>query len=499
MKIMLLQTPWSGSSAGKFKKVSRRYALYPPIGLMYLSSFIEEHGHQADILDLEVDELSIDDLCNNIKESKADIIGITTSTPVFRVVQIYAEILKKRLGLPIVVGGPHITALKGETFTNEFDFGVANEGEFTLLELMNELEGNKDFSKIDGLIYRGNNKVIVNKPRAFIEDLDLVPFPARHKIDPSKYSFEVPGKGVIPVLTTELTRGCPFQCVFCSEPMNTGRRLRVRSPKNVVDEIIDAKNKYGINHIFLLDSTLTANRKLAEGFCHELINRDANITFEGQTRANLIDESLIKLMKQAGLIRLNFGLESSDKNVLKLMKKQIEPESIRNAFRLCKKFKISALCGTMMGNPGDTKETIIKTALFVRSIPEIRYAPMAIAVPYPGTELYEMAKQGLHGLKLLKSDFRYYTRYAGGVMEVNGMLPQELLKLQRRALVIAHLTPSKALGLITHFGFFNMMSSVFNLLKSEIVTFFGGHDPFRDNIDDDNTTLKNLGIVNDDK
>ncbi|MEE8574452.1 MAG: radical SAM protein, partial [Thermodesulfobacteriota bacterium] len=461
---------------------------------MYLAAFVEERGHEVSLIDLEVEPMDFGELCEKIKEFKADIIGITTSTPTFYIVQAYAKNLKEALGLPIVVGGPHITALKDETFTEEFDFAVANEGEYTLVELLNEMEGEKNYAKINGLIYWKDGKIKLNPVRTFVSDLDSLPFPARTKIESDLYSFEVPGKGFIPVATIELTRGCPFQCVFCSEPINTGKLLRKRSAKNVVDEIFHVKKDFGIDHFFMLDSTLTVNRKLIEGFCNELIKREANISFEGQTRANLIDEELLLLLKKAGLNRLSFGLESSDEEVLALMKKKVPPESIREAFRLCKKHDISTLCGVMMGNPGDTRETILKTAHFVRSVPEIRYAPMAVAIPYPGTELLYMAAHNMHGLKLLESDWHRFSRYAGGVMEVDGMGPGELIKLQRRALFIMHLTPSKIMGLIQHFGFINLLGVGLKMLKNELILLLGGSEPMLTSIESENTTLKNMGL-----
>jgi len=493
MKVFLIQTPWSDSSYGEFKNISRKYASYPPIGLMYLAAFVEKNGHKADILDLEVSPLSFEELCEKIARSGAGLIGITTSTPIFHIAQEYAKALREKLKLPIVVGGPHISVLKDETLTEEFDFAVMNEGEHTLLELMNEMEKNNNFEKIKGLIFREGGLVRMNPPRPFIDDLDLLPFPARRKIDIYKYAFEVPGKGFIPVATTELTRGCPFSCVFCSESLNTGKKLRVRSVKNLVNEMLEVRREFNISHFFMLDSTLTINRKLIESLCSELIENRTDITFEGQTRANLIDESLLELMKKAGLVRLSFGLESSNKNVLKLMKKEVDPNSVKEAFRLCKKLNISALCGTMMGNPGDTEKTILETARFVRSIPEIRYAPIAIATPYPGTELFYMAKNGLHGLKLLETDYRKYSRYAGGVMEIDGMKPIDLVRLQRKAMVIMHLTPTKIIGLIQHFGLFNLVSMVLKMIKNELVAMLGGSDAVLHKVKDENTTLKNLG------
>lgn len=495
MKIVLLQTPWSGVTAGELKKIQKRFTFYPPIGLMYLASFLEKNGHSADIIDLEVECLDLKKLLDRIIQAKADIIGITSTSPVFYIAQAYAKVLRENLRLPIVVGGSHVTVLKDKALTEEFDFAIMNEGEYALVELMNEMSRERNYSKINGLIYRQGDQIKANPQRTFIENLDSLPFPARHKLDPYKYRFEVPGKGFIPVVDIELTRGCPFHCVFCSEPLNTGRKLRSRSAKNVVDEIKEVKEKYGIDHFFMLDSTLTLNRKLIEDFCHELIRRKVNITFEGQTRANLVDEPLLDLMKKAGLSRLSFGLESADKKVLTLMRKEMDLESVRKAFYLCKKVKISTMCGTMMGNPGDTKETILATAWFVRSIPEIRYAPLAIAIPYPGTELFNMAQIGMYGLKLIQSDYKKYCRYSGGIMEIDGMKPAELVKLQRKALFIMHSTPSKLIGLIQHFGLLNLICIVLTIIKNEIITLFVGSDPSLTRIEDENTTLLNIGLI----
>jgi len=347
----------------------------------------------------------------------------------------------------------------------------------SLLQLVNALNAKSDLSKVNGLIYRVSGKVIMNPACAFIEDLDALPFPARNKLNPDKYKFEVPGKGFVSVASTALTRGCPFQCVFCSEPLNAGRKLRCRSAANVVSEMRWIKDNLGIKHIYMLDSTLTVNRALVMEFCRQLIDCKLAITFEGQTRANLVDQPLLELMKQAGLVRLSFGLESVDKEVLRLMRKDIDPEDLRRALHLCRGLNITTLCGAMMGNPGDTRQTILKTARFVRSTDEIVYAPLAIAIPYPGTELFKMASLGMHGLRLIETDYRKYARYAGGVMEIDGMAPAEIVKLQRRALIIMHSSWKKVIGVIKHFGFINLLRIAVKIIWQGIVAKITGTEP----------------------
>jgi anaerobic magnesium-protoporphyrin IX monomethyl ester cyclase len=493
MKIALIQGPWSGTTGGPLRRFSNRFVSSPPMGLLYLAACVERHGHQADVLDLEVDDSTPEQLAHRVQASGVDLIGMTATTPVFFIVQAYAQRLRE-LGLPIVLGGPHVTALKQEAFPEQFDYAVTHEGEHTLVELMNTLALAGDVTELAGLIHREGGRPRVNRQRAFIEDLDSLPFPARHKLNHQMYCFAVPGKGIVPVANMALTRGCPFRCAFCGEPQNTGRRLRSRSPKNAVDEMAAIK-ELGIDHVFMVDSTLTVNKSLIEQFCRELISRKLGMTFEGHTRANLVDPPLLELMKEAGLVRLAFGLESTDPRVLRLIHKEIDPQDVRNAVGLCKRLKIAASIGTMMGNPGETRKTVLATARFVRSAPEIRYAPMAIAVPLPGTELRSLAEQGRHGLKLLETDYSRLTRYSGGVMEIDGMSPAELLKLQRKALIIMHSTPSKLWAVIRHFGFMNLGFVLMGMARSELLSRFTGRDPVLTSVADENTTLKNLGLL----
>ena len=500
MKVALIQTPWSDHSGGPLKKFATRWVSSPPLGLLYLAAYLEQNGHHVDVYDLEAEYLTPPELCAKLTGTGVQFIGLTATTPVYFITVAYAEHLRA-LGIPMVVGGPHITALETEATTggpeieipDAFDYALTHEGEYGLLQLITALETGGDLSTIDGLMWRDGDRFIVNQPRKFIEDLDSLPFPLRHKLNPKLYRYEVPIKGIVPVANMALTRGCPFLCAFCGEPFNGGRKLRMRDPKAMVDEM-ETVLALGVDHVFMVDSTLTANRKLLRAFSEEMIARKLPMTWEGHTRANLVDRPLLDVMKAGGLTRLAFGLESVDKHVLKLMEKEIEPEDVKAAVRLCKSMEIRATIGTMMGNAGDTRETILRTAWFVRSVPEIRYAPCAIACPLPGTPLRRQAEQGVGGLKLLDPDYSKLTRYSGGVMEVNGMSPRDLLRLQRLALLIMHSTPRKFVFIIMHFGFFNLLTVLWNMVKSEFTLRLKGYDPVMREVADQNTTLQNLGL-----
>src|SRR5215470_4065151 len=500
MRVALIQTPWSDHSGGPLKKFAQRWVSNPPLGLLYLAACLEEHGHQVDVYDLEAEYLTPPQLGEKLTRDGVQLNGITATTPVYFITVAYIEYLKQ-LGLPIVLGGPHITALETEATTggpevelpDAVDYALTHEGEYGMVALLDALDRKSDLLAIRGLMWRDGDRLIRNEPRNFIDNLDALPFPDRRKLNPLLYRFEVPIKGMAPVANMTLTRGCPFLCAFCGEPFNGGRKLRMRDPQAMVDEM-ETIQALGVDHVWMVDSTLTANKKLLQAFSEEMIKRKVKMTWEGHTRANLVDKPLLEVMKAAGLTRLAFGLESVDKHVLKLMEKEIEPEDVKKAVRLCKSLDIRATIGTMMGNAGDTRETILRTAWFVRSVPEIRYAPCAIACPLPGTPLRRQAESGIGGLKLLDADYSKLTRYSGGVMEVNGMSPRDLLRLQRLVLLIMHSTPRKFVFIVMHFGFFNLLTVLWNMVKSELSVRLKGYDPVMREVADQNTTLANLGL-----
>jgi len=227
-------------------------------------------------------------------------------------------------------------------------------------------------------------------------------------------------------------RGCPFKCIFCSTKV-FGNDARRRSAEKVIQEIRECKEKYMIEHFMFLDDTLTLNRQHILDICDLLIKAKLGITWEGSTRSNLIDEELIEKMAKSGLIRLSFGLESVDENIRRIMNKKVPLESYIEANRLTNKYGIETLNSCMIGLPGETEETIRKTLRFLRESKDIKQANISIAVPYPGTELYEMAKNEKHHLRLVENGFSQFKRYNAAVMQVGDLSPEDLIEIQNEA------------------------------------------------------------------
>jgi len=444
MKILLIQFPWAEIHKG-YEDLAKIQGFEPPLGICYLGAVALKQKHEVKIIDFEAEQmLKLSQQIKAVLDYQPDIIGITSTTPCFHKVAPFAKAIKKLIDVKIVVGGPHISVLYEKAFSKEFDFGVYGEGEITFGEFLNQVQQKKpNYSKVDGLMFWKGKKLIKNKPRAYNEDLDSLDFPARHLLKNELYNLTVPGKGIVKITNIMAMRGCPFQCVFCSAQTMWGRAARFRSAANVVNEMEQTMNELGLRHFVFTDSTLTLKRQLIVDICNEIIRRRLRVTWEGWTRANMIDEKLIRLMKKAGFIRISFGIESGDPKILKLIKKEVALSDIRKAYKLVKKYKLEATCSVMIGHPGDTKESVMKTIKFVRSIPEIKYSGLSIAVPYPGTELYDMAKNKQHGLRLLSEDFRKYVRYDNVVMCVNDLSPRDLKRYQKLGIMYIQLTPGR--------------------------------------------------------
>lgn len=470
MKILLIQPPWLDDTMRSFGKVGKRHANYPPLGILFIAAVCEQHGHDVRAIDAEAQNKGMEDILSDIRSFEPDVIGLTATTAVFHLAEAIATKIKKISPAKIVIGGSHISPVGVPGFKKCFDFAVMGEGEAAFMRIVEEMEGGQDFGKIPGVLYRQNGEVCQTaKTRTdFIQDLDTLPFPARHLIDPHLYKMSIPTKGLVTVATTQTMRGCPFSCTFCAEPDMTGKRLRYVSVQHVIDEMKYLQDAFDIHHMIFNDSTFTVRRDYVEALTREMIDQNVTMTWECWTRANLVDYDLLKQMKRAGMVRIAFGVESGDDRILKLMNKRVPKEKMREAFIACKKLGIESRCTGMIGNAGETEETIMETVRFIRSLKGVKYSPLSIAIPYPGTELHTMAKHGMHGLKLLTEDFTKYSRYEGGVMEVNGMTPRHLARIQRKAIFLMHLTPEKLYGIVRTFGLLNLIGTAFSLLVKAI-------------------------------
>jgi radical SAM superfamily enzyme YgiQ (UPF0313 family) len=438
MKIAFLFPLWS-EEYGKISHFAKKTGKLPPMNLTYLAAISEKDGHEVRIIDGEAEEIGIPGMVSLMKEFSPDLIGITATTPFYHIAVNLANELKENVNSKIIIGGPHITVLKEEAFFDCFDFAFIGEADVSWLKFLKSYDKKEDPALIKGIIYRKNGKNYYTGQSESLMDINSLPIPARHLLKNEKYNIGTL-EGIKRFTSITTVRGCPFNCIFCSTKV-FGKDFRRRNPQLVIEEIKECVNKYRIEHFSFSDDTLTLNRDHIVEICRLIIKEDIKITFEGSTRANLVDEDLIKLMKDAGLIRISFGLESVDEKIRETMKKMVPLESYVIANKLTNKYRIETLNSCMIGLPGETLETIKKTLKFLRESKDIKEANISIAVPYPGTELYDMAKKGEMGLKLMTNDFSNFRRYNAAVMTVGDLTPENLIEIQNEAFASIYLAP----------------------------------------------------------
>lgn len=365
---------------------------FPSLGLISIASYIREKGFTVKIIDVPVLGISVkffeDYLKNNYGNEQPRYIGFTAVTPSVKNAYIMAKIAKKIFPeVKIVFGGSHSTILSEEVIRqDEIDIVVRGEGEITFTEI---LEG-KDLASIDGIVYQKDDKIIFNHKRERIKNLDELPWPAYDLLDINKY---YPGRGSykrLPAMTMLTSRGCPGRCTFCNRTF--GHRVTFRSAESLIDEIKILIKNYGIKQIMFYDDTFTTYKENVKKLCQLLIDQNIDVSWSCFSRVDYIDLELLKLMKKSGCHQIMYGIESGVQEVLDSINKNISLDLVREVVRLTKLADIDVRCSFMIGNPIETKETILKTLDFAIELnPDV--AAFNITTPYPGTQMFKDAKK----------------------------------------------------------------------------------------------------------
>ena len=392
MRILLINPPYF--RCGGLKGVGGAMI---PLNLCYLAAYgRQEHPDaQFNILDAEANDLCLEEVLSKTNKFKPDLIGITTTTSVFNSIIGLCKLLKESLpNIPIVLGGPHVSALPESSLSETgADFVVIGEGEITFAELIAALKSNrKDFASIDGLAFLDqNHNVWRTQPRQLIEDLDVLPFPARDLVDNKLYS-PPPTKRVSLGINTMIStsRGCPFNCGFCSFQVVWGRKTRVRSSQSVVSEIRECIQKINVTSINFADEYFTAQKKRVLGICNLLRQEGLIVPWVCSSRAAGLDRETLASMKSAGCHEISFGVESGNLEILKLMDKKLDLAEAERVIRLTQSLGITTHASYVLGYPGETVETIKDTIRFAKRL-NTDVAAFFIASPLPGSRLYQEA------------------------------------------------------------------------------------------------------------
>ena len=425
MKVLLINPPYFNS---KYKFIG---LVAPPLGIAYMAAVLEENNIDVEIIDAAALEMSWETLETEIKRISPGLVAITALTPTIDKAMLTAELAKKTCPqATVVMGGYHPTFNYQEILEREYvDVVVMGEGEYTLLDLVETLDEGGDLKNVQGIAYEGG----VTPPRPLIEDLDELPFPARHLLPMDHYKIL---NMKLHTATMISGRGCPMQCSFCASAALHGHQLRMRSPENVVDEMEHLINDHDSGMIAFMDDTFTLKPSRVEDICDEIKRRDIDVYWGCTARADTLSEKLLRKLSDSGCITMFLGVESADQQQLDRVNKQMTIEKIRQAFKLSRENDIRTIASVVLGMPGDTKESIERTIKFVREL-NPSYALFSLATPYPGTRFYQEAVQD----NLIKvKDWSKYTLLSP-VLETVDCSMDELKKMQKKAFRQFYLRP----------------------------------------------------------
>jgi len=375
MKIMLI------NSAGKFSEYE---SIRAPLGIMYLGAVLENEGYNVRLLDscksITNGNPYNEVVLENFRKFKPDVVGISALTPIYPLAKEIAANIKNIDDVPILIGGAHPSALPDETLADEnVDIVVRGEGEATIVELIEKLENGKSLEDVKGISFKNGGKIVHNPLRPLIKDLDSIPFPARHLLPMDDYK----------TMTMMTSRGCPYNCIYCFKI--DGPNFRARSPENVVSEIEEIIEKYGNRKIYFHDDLFTFNAQRVMDICALLIKRGVDAKFVCESRVNTVSKDMLKSLKEAGCVAIHFGVESGDQRILDLINKKITVQQARDAFKFTREVGLYAHGYFMIGFPWDTHESVRKTIKLANEIADT--AQFALVTPYPGTKMWEIAKE----------------------------------------------------------------------------------------------------------
>ena len=371
---------------------TRSYTQRLPLGLMTISSYLLSKGIENEILDYK--GISEKEAFNKIKEvilkEKPKIIGLTCLVSEVGVVKdICAFAGENSKESTIIIGGPHPT-ISPQHFVDmevKFDYLVVGEGENTFYELAKTIMNNGEIEQVKGIAYKKGGKLHFNKPRELIQNLDELPMPAYDKVN-MEYYCRPNVWAIRPIYLSSFnlftSRGCPYNCNFCVAHTIFGRKVRYISPEKVVEHIEHVVKNYNVDALYFADESFTISKQRVYDIFNLLKKKNIKILWGCETRVNLLDEELLRFMKENGCMQIDFGIESGSEKMLKIMNKQTTINEIKKIGNICRRIKLRHLANMMVNLPGETLDDIEQSLSLVK---EMRYNVVLwnTYTPFPGS------------------------------------------------------------------------------------------------------------------
>ena len=394
MKVTLINPP-AEYVASRWEK-----STLPSLGLGYLAAYLEEKGITCEILDAHVLRMKMRDIYKYLSDSKPNVVGVTFTTENrfsgFDAIRIARAALPDSL---IVAGGPHVSAAAEDTlrYLPELDVVVRGEGELIFHKLIECYLGCKSYNDVLGITFRQDGNIVSNPRGPFIDDLDSIPFPARHlmPMDCYKYEVHLNGVGRLRALNIMASRGCPFNCSFCASPQMWGRKYRARSAANVLAEIELLVHQYGAESLWIFDDTFTVQRARTVEICEGIASKFPNLRWTCEIRVDTVDKELLALMQRAGCYCVAFGVESGSQRVIdESIGKHIKLEQVHRVIDWCRELNLAYNPFMILSHPGETEQEALETMRLVRKwCADGAQVSMAVMHIYPGTRIEKIARE----------------------------------------------------------------------------------------------------------
>jgi len=480
-----IQFVYAPSKTGaKLAELGERIA--PPIGILYIASYLKRNisGIEISIIDGLIS--GYNNSVSKIKDFKPDILGVSFNTPVALSAYSLTKEIKKHLpDALIIAGGPHATALPEECLRESgVDIVVIGEGEESVYEIVKKFSNEKkldcyDLEQIKGIAFLNRGTFIQTKVRPYIKDLDSIPFPDRSLVNMSEYRGWYLCKQT-PETIMIFSRGCPFQCIFCSNKVwnISYPRVRLRSPKNIVDEIELLKKEYGVQEVFDNSDEFNNSMEHAKNICREMIKRNIGITWKTQLRAYPLDEELVELMAKSGCWYVHLGIESGNEQTLCGIRKQITLEQVVKACYLLKKYKIKVFGLFMLFNVWEEKGQLkyedsslsLKTLDFAKKLIKdglLDYIGWSITTPYPGSKLFDIAKKHNLFKPGLEKNWDSWLKDDFFVMQLPGIKDKAIAKIKTKGSILRGWCLLKSRGLkLKDINY--LVKKLFKILENEL-------------------------------
>lgn len=454
----------------RYGKLASVGATLPHLGLLILGAVLRKAGHCVRIVDASAQGIGYEQSLEETKRFHPDIIAITAVTPsIMKTVKLASMVKESYPSIPIIVGGPHFTAVPAQTLLDfpVFDYGVIGEGENTLRDLIEALAANRTPLNVPGVAFCENGMVILTPPRRTIKDLDALPFPAWDLLDGFPYLYHpalfkykrLPSTHIISA------RGCPCKCIFCDTSVFS-RQIRFHSPEYVLEMIGYLVKRFGIKEIIFEDDQFLIKKERVVRICEGFLKARWDISWSCSGRVNSVNDlSLLTLMKRAGCWQISYGIESASQTILDFAKKAITIIQIEKAVRLTHEAGILSKGYFIFGLPYETETTMKNTTQFAKRIPLSDISVFGLT-PFPGSKMYDIAEK----FGVIEKDFEKMN-LLDVVYVPKGLSKEKLVYYQRRFMREFYLRP-RIIGnylkrlMANPKNFFHMIKAVYGFLQS---------------------------------